>query len=130
MRKKPFILYVDDDPDDRELFGEALARCGAHYDLITAEDGFEALKILGSGEKPSCLYVDVNMPGIDGIELLKIIKADSQYAALPVFIFSTAVHPKRIEEARGLGAMDVIIKPTSFQELIDHLQSSFATPHA
>jgi CheY-like chemotaxis protein len=65
------------------------------------------------------------MPGMTGIELLKILKSDMDYAALPVFIFSTAVDPKGIKEALKLGAADVIIKPTSFQALIDHLHSAF-----
>jgi CheY-like chemotaxis protein len=128
LEKKPFILYVDDDPDDRDLFSYALTRSGAEYDLVTAEDGFDALRILNTGEKPSCLYVDVNMPGMTGMELLKILKSDMEFAPLPVFIFSTAVDPKSMKEARRLGAADVIIKPTSFQALIDHLQSSFTVP--
>jgi CheY-like chemotaxis protein len=125
LQKKPSILYVDDDPDDRELFGYALSTCGAEYDLITAEDAFDALKILQSGERPSCLYVDINMPGMNGIQLLSVLKADSKYASIPVFMFSTAVDKKTASEAKKLGAVDVIIKPSSFQGLIDHLQVSF-----
>ncbi|MEO5602195.1 MAG: response regulator [Cyclobacteriaceae bacterium] len=127
MDKKPFILYVDDDPDDRELFGYALTTCGADYDLITADDGFDALKILASGEKPKCLYIDINMPVMSGLELLKIIKSNSLYALLPVFIFTTAANEESIEEAKRLGAADVIIKPRSIQGLINYLHSCFST---
>ena len=125
LEKKPFILYVDDDPDDRELFRHALTRSGAEYDLITADDGLDALRILGSSKKPTCVYVDINMPGMTGMELLKILKSDPEFAPLPIFIFSTSVDSKTMKEARGLGAADVIIKPTSFQRLIDHLHSCF-----
>jgi CheY-like chemotaxis protein len=121
------ILYIDDDPDDRENFGYALERCNAKITLTTAVDADDALEKLASQAKPACIYLDINMPKMNGIQLLKVLKSNTDFAQIPVIIFSTAVDTKSRKEAMNLGAAGVFVKPSSLQGLLDHLCASLST---
>lgn len=122
-----YILYIDDDPDDRENFSYALKRSSSDIHLITADDAYDALEKLASQSKPGCIYLDINMPKMDGIQLLKILKAHTDFAVIPVIIFSTGVDVKSKDEAMRLGAAEVCLKPSSLQCLLEHLRSSIST---
>lgn len=126
MQKARTILYVDDDPDDREFFEFAFQHVESCLNLKTASDGFDALEKLGSEEDPAGIYIDINMPKMNGMELLRIIKSNPAYASIPAFIFSTTVDANSVEEAKRLGAVGAFAKPNSFKALIDQLQSNFS----
>lgn len=125
MQKARTILYVDDDPDDREFFGFAFQHVESRLNLKTASDGFDALEKLASEENPAGIYIDINMPKMNGMELLRIIKSTPAYASIPAFIFSTTVDAISVEEAKRLGAAGVLVKPNSFKALVDQLKSNF-----
>ncbi|MGC1244159.1 MAG: response regulator [Chryseosolibacter sp.] len=127
MEKARYVLYVDDDPDDREIFGYALAKCSADISLTTAEDGYDALEKLTSLQQPCCIYLDINMPKMNGIQLLKILKSHRDFELIPVIIFSTSVDSRSKREAMDLGAVDVYRKPTSVQGLLEFLNASIST---
>jgi CheY-like chemotaxis protein len=118
---------VDDDADDREMFGCAFDDCDSGFQLTTAENGLDALEQLAREETPSCIYIDVNMPKMNGMEFLKIIKSRQEYANIPAFILSTSIDPDSAREARRLGAADVFVKPVTMQGLRDQLNFCFAT---
>lgn len=122
-----YILYIDDDPDDQENFGYALKRSSPDIHLTTADDAYDALEKLGSQAKPGCIYLDINMPKMNGLEFLKILKAHTDLAGIPVIIFSTAVDGKSRHQAMRLGASEVVVKPSSLQRLLEHLRSSIST---
>lgn len=122
-----YILYIDDDPDDQENFGYALKRSSPDIHLTTADDAYDALEKLGSQAKPGCIYLDINMPKMDGIQLLKILKGRTDLAVIPVIIFSTGVDAKSKDEAMRLGAAQVFPKPSSLHWLLNHLRSSIST---
>lgn len=126
MKGEKYILYIDDDPDDRENFGYALEKCNATINLRTAEDANDALKKLACQTKPSCIYLDVNMPRVNGLQLLKILKSDTDFAMIPVIIFSTAMDAKSRKEAINLGAAEAFQKPSSLQGLLEHLRCSIS----
>jgi CheY-like chemotaxis protein len=121
------ILYVEDDPDDREIFVAAIQMIDPSLTLETAIDGTEALEKLKTTNFPSCIYIDINMPKMNGIELLKSIKANPVYATIPAFIFSTAENSFFKTQAQKFGAAEYLIKPTTFEGLINLLKSCFAT---
>jgi CheY-like chemotaxis protein len=127
MSKRKTILYVDDDADDREMFGCAFDDCDSGFHLTTAENALDALDQLATEEAPSCIYIDVNMPKMNGLEFLKIIKSHSQYADIPAFILSTSIDPDSAREARQLGAAEVFVKPVTMQGLRDQLNFCFTT---
>jgi len=121
VKKEKYVLYIDDDPDDRENFAYALEQCNAKINLTTAVDADDALEKLASQAKPTCIYLDINMPKMNGIQLLKILKSNTDFAHIPVIIFSTAVDTKSRKEVMNLGAAGVFMKPSSLHRLMDHL---------
>lgn len=108
------ILYVDDDSDDRILFNDAVQEASQDVSCTMAIDGFDALEKLSNGDLPACIYIDINMPRMTGIELLEKIKRDPACSKIPVFILSTAGSPADKIAAMKLGAVDYLIKPDTF----------------
>ena len=109
----PRILIVDGNRSIRELLTLHLSNAG--YEVVAAEDAVAALSFL-LHEKPSLMLVDVDMPYMDGFELLKAVKGDPAYSRLPV-IFLTG---REGAEARAmaLGARECLHKPLFVQELL------------
>ena len=116
-----YILYADDDMDDQETLKDTLLEVAPEISLVSVQDGIQLLDFLNSlppGSKfPCLLLVDMNMPKINGIEALKILKADPVYKDLPVIVFSTAETHSWIQMAKELGAEDYVIKPVSFERM-------------
>ncbi|NCI45907.1 response regulator [Sediminibacterium soli] len=119
MEKKVRIFLVDDDTDDRSLFMDALSEIDTAIELATAINGTEALeKMLAMpGRLPDYIFMDLNMPLMNGLQCLKELKKRAALAHIPVIIYSTSSHSKDKEEAARSGAFDYIVKPFSFTEL-------------
>ena len=122
MAKK--ILAVDDSPSVRKLMEFSLSRGG--FDVITAEDGEQATEIIARNVFDAVI-TDLNMPRMDGFELLKKIRSDESLAHLPVvMLFSEDDHANR-ERAAKLGATACLVKsfkPSTLLDLINGLLSS------
>jgi len=125
--RKPTILVVDDTPDNIVLLSSLLRDT---YRVKATIDGEKALAILASGEPPDIVLLDIMMPGMDGFEVCRRLKADTKTSGIPA-IFLTA--KSDIEDERKgleLGAVDFItrpIKPHNVKaRLITHLQLSAA----
>lgn len=117
INPKTFFL-VDDDEDDRELFGLALEEADASIHLLTANSGAEALDMLAQEHiRPDTIFLDLNMPMMDGKECLAELKNNPQTRDIPVIIFSTSSDPSDRHETARLGAVDFITKPSSILEL-------------
>ena len=127
MEKQKIILYVDDDADDQEMFSYAFHECSSGFELKTAENGIDALEKLASGQKPACIYIDINMPKMNGLQFLEIIKSRREYADIPAIIFSTTLDPITVKEAGRLGAAEFFVKPTNFNALVDQLKWCITT---
>ena len=116
------ILYADDDPEDCELIFEALNDIDPSISCIVANDGSEALKILRQSKKlPDYIFLDINMPVMDGKECLAKLKNDSRLREIPVIICSTTTNTEEIGKLYTLGAFDFISKANSFTELCKSL---------
>ncbi|MGO4770373.1 response regulator [Flavobacterium sp. W22_SRS_FK3] len=123
MNKK-IILLADDDTDDTELFCEALTDIDENILYYTAYNGGEALKLLtGLNEKPKLIFLDLNMPVMNGWDCLKLLKKDKQYEDIPVIMISTSSHKKDIETASSLGAIGYFVKPNTYKDLRHILHS-------
>lgn len=110
----PFkILIVEDNLDTRELLHLYFTNAG--YTVPTAVDGQEGL-YLAKVEKPDLIITDVSMPNMDGLEMVKKIRADAETAEIPVLIF-TALNAFTPEELRQSGATKIYYKPFDFDEL-------------
>lgn len=112
------ILVVDDDIDDLQFFADALAEIDAGIECITAMNGIEAIRRLDSlPTRPDFIFLDLNMPKMDGKQCLKHLKSNPLFKPIPVIIYSTSRRLEDISEVRELGAAAFIVKPNKFQLL-------------
>lgn len=118
------VLLVDDDKDDREIFIEALAQIDESLNCITAENGEEAIaKLSATGFIPNYIFLDLNMPRMNGRECLIEIKSIKDLESIPVIIYTTSSHPKEKDELEKLGASRFMTKPSNFNELCHSIKS-------
>jgi CheY-like chemotaxis protein len=121
------VFYADDDREDCELFREALQFVDPSITCITALDGREALAFLQhSKELPDYIFLDINMPVMDGKKCLIEIKKNPILKNIPVVMYSTTSDTNEIREYYKLGAHDFLIKPDNFNRLCESLDSIFA----
>jgi CheY-like chemotaxis protein len=111
------FLLIDDDADDSELFREALEEIDQSISLHCAENGEEALKLLNDVDKPNIIFLDINMPRMNGWECLKKLKSNNAYKDIPVIMYSTSSHQREVDIAIDLGALSFFTKPHSYSEL-------------
>jgi two-component system chemotaxis response regulator CheY len=110
------VMVVDDSQAVREMIGQALREAG--YEVVEAEDGVMGLSRLGSENDISMVLCDVNMPHMDGLEMLSAVKAGGKHATLPVFMLTTEGKVDVIKQAKQLGARGWIIKPFKREQLV------------
>ena len=116
--KSKIIMIIDDDPDDKDLFIEIINQVDPQYDCLWGKDGVEGLKILSQLSKlPDYIFLDLNMPRMNGIQCLSEIKQNKKFSNIPVVIYSTSGQEADIEETKKLGAFHYITKPTRFADL-------------
>ena len=115
------VLFIDDDPDDYDLFCEALTSLNIQAECQHYSDGKEAMTALET-IVPDYIFLDVNMPIMGGKECLQRIKKDARLIYIPVIVYSTSSHPAEIQAFKDLGAKDFIIKPGRYSELVDALR--------
>jgi len=116
------ILLIDDDDDDQLIFKDALKEIHFICDCLIANNGLEALAILASEtENPAIIFLDLNMPLMNGVEFLIHIKKEKAFADIPVVIFSTSNNPTDKAQMLRLGAKLFITKTSNFKLLIDKL---------
>lgn len=118
MNNERYVLYVDDDPDDRMFFMEGFNSI-PDYDLLTLVNGFELLLYLKQRkgrELPQLIVLDINMPVMDGLEALTLLKANENYKNIPVVMFSTSSNPTHVAFCKNLNT-DFFVKPTKYGEI-------------
>jgi len=117
------ILYVDDDRDDCELFTEAFHNIDQSIVCLTATDGQHALQLLAAvAELPDYIFLDVNMPVMDGKSCLVELKNNERFKNIPVVIYSTTADKDEISELYKLGASFFIHKPNNYAALCETLE--------
>lgn len=113
MSKK--ILIAEDSPTMRSLICAAIMALG-DYEIVEAASGFEALRILPR-EKVDMVITDINMPDINGLELVSFIKNNPSYKALPLLIISTEGSERDQQKGLTLGADGYLVKPFAPSDL-------------
>jgi CheY-like chemotaxis protein len=120
---KKGIMLVDDDPDDREEFSDVYLAQFPGEQLYFAENGEKAIEFLEdlfTRKAQLCLIVlDLNMPIMNGTQTLRKIKGDERFKEIPVVIYSTSINAVEREECFRLGAMDYLVKPSSFSDSVE-----------
>ena len=116
------ILLVDDDQEDQQFFIEALNTLNLDIECKTAGNGQEAIDQLEVAVQYELIFLDLNMPLMNGKKCLEEIKNDESYKDIPVIIYSTTHDVNQIEACRKLGA-DFLTKPDNFEVLKFSLQN-------
>jgi CheY-like chemotaxis protein len=119
------IWLADDDPDDCEIFEEAIKNILPFTSLVTIPNGEELMNLLKTGRPPDLLFLDINMPCKDGLDCLKEIRANRKFSKLPIIIFSSSTQSNHIDSSYGYGATLYYCKPSSFTSLIAGLSNLF-----
>lgn len=115
---KIIVFYTDDDPEDLEIFCDIIEELRANVTVYTMTKAQELLhKLQHPPPVAQILFLDINMPGINGFEVLEQLRADKQFATLPVVVFSTSDDPVTIERTRALGASYFVPKSSNFTTL-------------
>jgi len=124
MNSNPITIFlIDDDEDDRDFFNIALSETNYGVQFKTARTANEALKMLYSKEvSPDFIFLDLNMPGMDGRSCLQELKKNIETKHIPVIIFTTSSAQKDIIETKHLGAADFITKPSNLDKLTTALK--------
>jgi len=123
------VLMVEDSPDDVELTREALKEGKLDIGLHVAENGVEGLAFLrregkhAQAPEPDLILLDLNMPRMDGRELLAEIKADAELARIPVVVLTTSEAERDIATSYRLHANCYITKPVDFEKFIEIVQA-------
>jgi two-component system, response regulator len=111
------ILLVEDNPNDAELTMRALKRANVDAHLIIARDGAEALEFLISDRpKPKVIFLDLKLPKVDGIEVLRQVRTDDRTRAIPVVVLTSSQEERDITECYKLGANSYVVKPVEFDK--------------
>lgn len=112
------IMYIDDDAEDREFFKEAVKGIDPSLMCYMAQDGREGLNDLEEMiVMPDFIFVDVNMPIMNGRQFLIEIKKLPRLRSIPVLMYSTTSHSNEINEFLKLGAYKVLVKPNSLSKI-------------
>lgn len=130
MQRK-IILLVEDNPDDVELTLHALKRNNITNEIVVAEDGKEALDYLfGEGayagrdvsKTPILILLDINLPKLNGIEVLKRIRSDERTRLLPTVILTSSNEEQDLVNGYSLGANSYIRKPVDFNQFAEAIR--------
>lgn len=121
------ILLVDDNPKDTELILDALESYRLANEVITLRDGCEALDYLHcrglfQGRNPShpaVILLDLKMPRIDGIEVIRQVKQDPHLKTIPIVVMTSSRQEQDLIATYGLGANAYVVKPVRFQEFVE-----------
>lgn len=116
------LILADDDPDDHELFKDALLQIAPAINLSIADNGKELLDLLRH-YVPDFIFLDLYMPCKSGLECLKAIRSDQVLENVPVIIFSSATHKPSIEKAYEMGADLFFIKPNNYRDLLSSMKA-------
>ncbi len=124
------ILIVDDSPKDVELTISALSEKNLANDVVVAEDGVEALDYLHRRGKfanhrngnPAAILLDIKMPRMNGIEVLRHIRADAKLKLIPVIMVTSSAEEKDLVESYRLGANSYVVKPVDIAQFIDAIK--------
>ncbi|HVU57767.1 MAG TPA: response regulator [Puia sp.] len=113
MAQPLHVLLVDDDADDREIFTWTMSNIYPSAVIDMAIDGQDALEKLEQWEYcPDIIFVDLNMPRMNGFDFLKEIRQMDRWKELPVIVYSTSSNPKDMARSWQAGATDYIVKGT------------------
>jgi two-component system, response regulator len=115
------VLLIEDNPDDAELTIRVLKKHHLANNLVHLHDGEEAINFLFSknNNTPKLILLDLKMPKVDGIEVLRKIKGDEQKKMIPVVVLTSSKEERDIIESYQLGVNAYVVKPVEFEKFVE-----------
>lgn len=122
--KELHILHIEDNEGDIVLTIEALKEANVRHIISMARDGQEALDLLRNAEKlPDLVLLDINLPKIDGMEVLRMLKQEERLKQIPVVMLSTSSNESDILNASNNGATSFLTKPLDVNKFLEVIES-------
>ena len=121
------VLVADDDADIRDLVAFKLEQAG--FEVLAVEDGHTALEQAQS-RRPTLAVLDVSMPGLSGIDVCRMLRADSATAGILIIMLTARVQEQDVEGGFSAGADDYVTKPFSPRELVSRIQALLSRARA
>lgn len=123
MTKSLNILLIEDDTIEVMKFNRVIKTLGLNHKIIEANNGEEALSILKDKEIiPDIIILDLNMPKINGIEFLQILKADDYLKYIPAIILTTSNNHKDVLECYKIGIAGYVLKPLKYDDYVERIR--------
>lgn len=119
MSGRPYVICADDDRDILSLVALRLQRSG--FDVATANDGEEALE-LARARRPVVVVLDVMMPRLDGVELVKTLRADTELSDVKIVLLSARAQDADVARGLAAGADAYLVKPFKYTELAEEIE--------
>ncbi len=132
MTDRRTILLAEDNTQDVELTLAALSESRVPHDIVVSRDGAEALDYLYTrgtyatrkGDDPLLVLLDLKMPKVDGLEVLRTIKGDERLKMIPVVMLTSSREEQDLIKSYGLGANAYVVKPVSFENFVQALRDT------
>ena len=130
MNNHVVLLIADDDPGHARLIEKNIARAGLSNQILRFDNGQKILDFLlcrGAGlhrrpEVPYLLLLDIRMPQVDGVEVLRQLKADADLRKMPVIVLTTTDDPREVERCHALGCNNYIVKPVDYDKFAEAIK--------
>ncbi|MDO9274956.1 MAG: response regulator [Lutibacter sp.] len=123
MRKSLNILLVEDDMIEIMKFNRTISKLACPHNIVEAKNGEEALDILYKNESlPDIILLDLNMPKINGLEFLGIIKKNNDLKYIPTIILTTSNNHKDVSDCHQLGIAGYLVKPLKFDDYTESIK--------
>jgi CheY-like chemotaxis protein len=129
MTKEVVVLIADDDLGHVRLIEKNLSRAGLHNPIERFENGQDILDFLFSRgarqrarEASYLLLLDIRMPKVDGVEVLRQIKADPELKKIPVIMLTTTDDPREVEHCHALGCSNYVVKPVDYDKFAEAIK--------
>jgi CheY-like chemotaxis protein len=123
MMDMPKILMVDDDVEDQQIIKDTFDDLGFSDSIHFEQSGEKALRYLEDRNNiknnPCLVILDLNMPRMNGREVLQLLKTSGKFKDIPVIIYSTSLNPIERDQCMALGAHSYVIKPVTYSQSID-----------
>ena|SRR5688572_10072879 len=124
MSRVTTIMFVDDDPDDVKIFGEAVKEVDSAINFLSASSGMKALEMLSQQKTlPDFIFLDVNMPRMNGMQFLETVKKEKKFSGIPVVMYSTTKSTEHEKHAKQLGAKYFFTKPIFFEDICNVIRT-------
>ena len=133
-RKVPVVLMIEDNPADRDLLSEAWRDYGLPVRFLvadTSEQAFTLLQDIGSEERPDLILIDINIPSMNGHDILGTLKADPRWSAIPMVVWTSSATAADSVRSLSSGAGAHVVKPRTFEgclELVPLLRAFLPSP--